>query len=392
MFYQFIKIIAQCVLLFFFRRKIVIGKALQQLSGPAVIAANHPNSMLDAILIACVCRQPVHFMIRSDMFKNPLFKFFLHHLNGIPVYRVTEEKDKLRENFTSFNICRDILKRGGKIIIFSEGVTLHDWKLKPLKSGTAKLVAQALKDPELSENLQVLPVAITYSDYAYKARTVLISAQAVFFPGRCINANGEGQWKQVFNEYLYNQLLPMVPEMDSDQPDKKTSWQICLNNLPVKNTVGWLARLNTLGKKIAGMEEAIPGLERVDRFHYALTCRHYRLQLFALIVLAVPAITGWLLNAPYYYPVTGWCRRKTHNSIFFDALAFGVYIASYPLYVLGITLGVVQLFGWPFMAMLFLLPSTGWICLQAHRWWLSLYNRSRISDPAKNYLAQLEQA
>ncbi len=98
LFYHCIKFLARCCMLFFFREKMVCGNSLRSLRGPAIIAANHPNSMMDAIAIGCACRQPVHFTIRSDMFNNRLFNFLLKRLNGIPIYRVSEEKGRMRDN------------------------------------------------------------------------------------------------------------------------------------------------------------------------------------------------------------------------------------------------------------------------------------------------------
>src|SRR5690606_28229192 len=110
--------------------------------------------MMDAIVIGCSCRQPVHLTIRSDMFNNRLFKFLLKYLNGIPIYRISEERDKLRDNFSSIAYCKSVLQQNGIIIIFAEGVTLHDWELKPIKSGPSKIISHALTDDRLKETLQ----------------------------------------------------------------------------------------------------------------------------------------------------------------------------------------------------------------------------------------------
>lgn len=152
MYYRLVKIIAAFSQLFFFRRKIVSGYDLKDLKGPAIIASNHPNSMVDAILIATECKEPVHFMVRSDMFNHPLFRKFLLALNGLPIFREAEEKYKLRENFNVIRHCIDILKTNGIIIIFPDGITMHDWTLRLPKSGLAQIIWAAKEYPKWNKN------------------------------------------------------------------------------------------------------------------------------------------------------------------------------------------------------------------------------------------------
>ena len=162
------------------------------------------------------------------MFNNPLFRLLLKGLHGIPVYRRSEEKEKLRENFNSIDLCRNILKRGGIIIIFSEGITLHDWKLKPLKSGTAKIVQHALHDPQLASTLRVVPVGLTYSNYEHPGKTLIVQAGEIFYPGQLPFNTNTGVWKNSFNDALYARMQPLVPEMTSANAANTAYWQTLL--------------------------------------------------------------------------------------------------------------------------------------------------------------------
>ena len=212
MFYRCIKFLTRSCMLFFFRKKIICNNTLRDLRGPAIIASNHPNSMIDAIVIGCTCRQPVYFLIRSDMFKNRLFNFLLKRLNGIPIFRKSEDSNRMRDNFTSIEYCTSILERNGIIIIFAEGTTSHDWKLKPIKSGISKITSQAITNDNLKDRLQVLPVGLTYSNYSHSSKLSSYK-QGDYFPGQ-INASTTGQWKQNFNDLLQRNLTT-DPEMTS---------------------------------------------------------------------------------------------------------------------------------------------------------------------------------
>ena len=41
-------------------------------SGPVLFCANHPNSLIDPVLIGITARRPVSFMAKAPLFKTPL--------------------------------------------------------------------------------------------------------------------------------------------------------------------------------------------------------------------------------------------------------------------------------------------------------------------------------
>ncbi|MBL4709996.1 MAG: 1-acyl-sn-glycerol-3-phosphate acyltransferase, partial [Flavobacteriales bacterium] len=108
-------------------------------SGPLMIAATHPNSFLDAIIIASIIDRPLHFLARSDVFEAKWADFILRKLNLIPIYRLQEGQENLSKNDITFKECYTILEKDGAILIFVEGVSLIDMKLRPLKKGLARI-------------------------------------------------------------------------------------------------------------------------------------------------------------------------------------------------------------------------------------------------------------
>lgn len=367
MFYRVIKIIAKGMLLFFVRKKIRCGYNLANLKGPAVIACNHPNSMMDAALIGCLCSQPVHFTIRSDMFRNSLFRFLLRFLNGIPLYRISEERERLKDNFTTFDECRKILADDGIILIFSEGVTLHDWKLKPLKSGTFRMVAHAMQNSELKETLQVVPVGFTYSSYAHLSKTMIVQAAQPFYPGKLEQQSGHAHARLMFNEKLFSELLPLVPCMTSENLPNVLLWQSILSNITITNTCR--STTSYLHSKAKHLSEATisPGSSiQTEPFYISTNKKRFYTDCLLLLLWILPAIAGFILNVAYYFPVVSWCRKKTRDTIFFDSLLFGITTITYPIYIvlLSVLLHATTAVVW--WIWLLLIPITGWCALQAY--------------------------
>lgn len=367
MFYYCIKLLARCSLLFFFRKRFFCGFPLHTLRGPAIIASNHPNSMLDAVVIACRCRQPVHFIIRSDMFNNPLFRLFLKSLHGIPVYRKSEEKEKLRENFNSIDLCRNILKKEGIIIIFSEGITLHDWKLKPLKSGTAKIVQHALRDPQLVNTLRVVPLGLTYSDYEHPGKTLIVQTGEIFYPGQLPFNTPTGEWKNRFNEALYARIQPLIPEMTSAHPANTVLWQTLLTQYSRRfDCITGIARLHSAGADISDPGFRSPLTSKLIRKYCSVTKREFAEDVLLVVIFSIPALIGFILNGAFYFPLRNRVYAKTKGTIFYDSVLFGLITTLYPVYILLTSFVLWLATPVPFWAGMIIMPVTAWISEQWH--------------------------
>lgn len=390
MFYYCIKLLARCSLLFFFRRKITCGFPLHTLRGPAIIASNHPNSMLDAVVIACQCKQPVHFTIRSDMFNNPLFRLLLKFLNGIPVYRVSEEKEKLRENFTSIDLCRNILKNGGIIIIFSEGITVHEWKLKPLKSGTAKIVHYALCDEQLRYTLQVVPVGLTYSDYEHPAKTLIVQSGEIFYPGRRPYNENTGAWKQEFNAQLFQKLHSLVPALGTDKGKTKNLWQAILTNVTLRDNCNNLIKhIHHQGYLLSAQDFEPPLYQKLKRSFFPLHYADYYKSFAIAALLCIPALAGFVLNSLFYFPVGMFARIKTKGTIFYDALLFGLLTILYPVYIMLTSVLLDYFTSAPFWLWIFIIPFTGWCSTKFWMYMMKIKNYLILEPSERRYVQEL---
>ena len=125
---------------------------------PLIICSNHGNSFLDAILIAVLQKRKLHFLARADAFNTPFKRWFLAKINMMPIYRIRDGREELKNNNVIFEKCRQILNKGGAIVIFPEGNCVVEKRLRTFKTGFVQLAFDAEID-----NLQILPVTINYS-------------------------------------------------------------------------------------------------------------------------------------------------------------------------------------------------------------------------------------
>lgn len=168
MIYKFLRFLVSLGLKVWFRRAYCSNESNLPPNKPIILAANHPSSGMDGILMAILSERPVYFLARSDIFNTPLKRWFLAQIHILPIYRLEEGFENLSKNDTTFSACFELFKRNGMVMIFPEGRNVHEKWLRPLKKGTAKLALQAADSLEL--DLQIVPTGINYT-HAERPRT-----------------------------------------------------------------------------------------------------------------------------------------------------------------------------------------------------------------------------
>lgn len=165
MIYNLLKSIAKIALFFFYKKVDVFGKSNIPKKGPLIIVANHPSTVIDPLIITTITKQRIGFIAKAGIFKNKIFAKILTYLHIIPIYRKMDVPEGEKpDNASTFVRCHAYLEGGGTFLIFPEGSSYYELKLREIKTGTARI---ALSYEELNNfvgNLKILPVALDYSD------------------------------------------------------------------------------------------------------------------------------------------------------------------------------------------------------------------------------------
>jgi len=144
-------------------------------SKPIILAPNHQNALLDALLVTTSLKQQPVFLTRADIFEKPLIFAILRYFKMIPVYRIRDGYDSLKKNEEIFDQCVKYLGHGKTLILFPEGNHGDRRHFRPLKKGLARIAFEAEKRNDFNLGLQVIPVGIDYSDYRKFRSTATIS-------------------------------------------------------------------------------------------------------------------------------------------------------------------------------------------------------------------------
>jgi len=149
---------------FYFRRLQVKGLENIPREGPVMLVANHPSAFMDPMVIGTVTKRPLFFIAKGILFENKISAFLLRHLNLIPIYRNHETPDKTHLNKDTFNQCYQHFQRNGCLLIFPEGISITERKLRKIQSGAARIALGAEASLGFQMNLKIIPIGMNYSN------------------------------------------------------------------------------------------------------------------------------------------------------------------------------------------------------------------------------------
>jgi 1-acyl-sn-glycerol-3-phosphate acyltransferase len=107
--------------------------------GPVILCINHPNNLIDSLLVGAVVDRKVHYLATAALFRNPIVARFLKAVGAIPVYRRQDDPDKMDKNVGAFEACVTTLASGGLIGIYPEGTTHAETRVQRIKTGAARI-------------------------------------------------------------------------------------------------------------------------------------------------------------------------------------------------------------------------------------------------------------
>ncbi len=178
MLYYFLKGLLRPALRVFYRQTAVEGRAGLPEAGPLLVVANHPNTLMDPLLVGMLWRRQLRFLTSSRFFVG-FGGWVLRAAGAIPLYRQEDTTaddttgaragtrltgvQRSARNEASFRATFELLKAGESLLIFPEGSSVLTRRLRPFKSGAARIALGAEARHDWQLGLQIIPVGLDYA-------------------------------------------------------------------------------------------------------------------------------------------------------------------------------------------------------------------------------------
>jgi glycerol-3-phosphate O-acyltransferase / dihydroxyacetone phosphate acyltransferase len=210
--YPTLRLAARFWLWFLFKRVHVRHPERVPASGPVLLCINHPNNLIDSLLVGAVLPRKVHYLATATLFRSPVLRRFLLAAGAIPVYRKQDELDAhsvssghdgattassrppavlpehtapattvpattisatTNRNTDTFTACHAAFDQGRVVAIYPEGTTHAEARVQRIKTGAARIALAY--DAQRPDALTVIPVGLSFeARKSFKSR-VLVS-------------------------------------------------------------------------------------------------------------------------------------------------------------------------------------------------------------------------
>lgn len=346
-------------------------------SGPTLLCANHPNSLIDPILVGMAANRGVHFLAKAPLFNIPVLGSLMYAMGMIPAYRGRDDSSQVRKNLQTLDAATDVLKQGEAVGIFPEGLSHDRIGVEMVRSGAARMAFQAVKDD--GGELAVVPIGLNYEDKERFLSDVWIRVGEPIDVNQWRDSN-QGHEKHVqrqFTSELDQRLKSIAIHLDDENWEP---WLLAIEqitsgiDLPIKDVADCAApkpllrrmyiadamnvfiakepeRASALGDQIKQLQQNAEGIDvSLDAL-----CRQFgskRLgsgrdarRIILLLLFTIPAAIGTiqhfvpfhlvrLLSSRYHSKV-----NRTDVSFYRLLLSIPIYLIAYALFAFLLVLG-----------------------------------------------------
>lgn len=163
--YALLRALAGIALRWFYSSIDVAGVERIPKRRPLLLVVNHPNALVDALVVAWVVPRRVLITAKATIFQNPVANTLLRWVGVVPLRRASDERSTggldAARNRATFRAVHAALQRGGTVLIFPEGRSTDAPSLGPLKTGAARMALSARESGDVP-GLAIVPIGLTF--------------------------------------------------------------------------------------------------------------------------------------------------------------------------------------------------------------------------------------
>ena len=160
-----------------FYRLTVVGPPVPR-TGPVLLVANHPNALLDPVVVAAAARRPVRLLAKAPLFDDWRLGWLVRAAGAIAVHRRTDEPAVTDRNVQAFDTVAEALADRAVVGIFPEGRSHNEPALARLKTGAARMALETWV--RAGVRTAIVPVGLVFRDKTlFRSRALAVIGHPV---------------------------------------------------------------------------------------------------------------------------------------------------------------------------------------------------------------------
>lgn len=360
-----------------YRKVEVKGKENIPADGAVIIAPNHCNTLMDALVILRAFNDPTVFGARADIFNMPLIAKIMYFLRILPMVRQRDGLRNVLKNNQTQEVIVATLENGVRFCMYPEGRHRPAHSLQTLGKGTfrAALAANAKFGDKMP--VYIVPTGIEYGDYFRYRSTSLVTF------GKPINVTEFVKSQNVENEVqliepLRKELAARMSELITYIKDDEHLYEkwaltkmlavdkgLMYGNFGTSLHDGMLANREIVAdieKTCDEHPEVMEGIfEKIEKFEkkrkkkgisiYSFRKKNNALNIAGKTLAALIGLPYWIFCAIVSSPM--WLtynllRSRTKDKAFHNTVGFGVKLALGILLFIIYTVIAFCTLAWPY--------------------------------------------
>ena len=333
-----------------YRRIAVKGKENIPTDGAVILAPNHCNTLMDALMILRANKKETVFGARADMFNNPFIAKLMFFFRILPMVRQRDGLRNVLKNKDTEEVIVETLEHGVPFCIFPEGKHRTAHSLQTLGKGVFRAALNANTRFGAERPIYIVPVGIEYGDYfRYRSTALVTYGKAINVTEfiKSLEVENEAQMIEPLRKELTSRMSELITYINYDE-DYDGKW--ALTRLLSLRYKGTLSRQMGRNKEIiseieqkyaARPEEMKVLLDQATRFDkarrkegisiYSFAAKSSLFRVFLKFMTALIGLPYYVFSAVFALPLWGifeGLKKIIKDKAFRNTAGFGVRLAG----------------------------------------------------------------